>query len=150
MAATSAFVARCFSRGAISLRRSLHDEPGSAGWSRYDMIDLVRELCGFRSAAVADENEALFSRIDRELPLEIFRFQSGDSHQGWVVPDNWRVRRAKVFRDGAEVFDGTNHALGVGYYSRSFSGPLAWEELEPRLVTNRDLPGAYMFHCMWQ
>ena len=31
-----------------------------------------------------------------------------------------------------------------------FEGELDWEDLKPHLVTNADLPDAYMFHCMWQ
>lgn len=115
-----------------------------------DMIGLAQALCAFRAGVVADGNDGLFARIAEEVPLEIFRFASGDTHNGWVVPDNWRVKRAKLFRDGVEVFDGTAHTLGVAYYSKSFSGELAWDALKPYLVTNPDLPEAYMFHCMWQ
>lgn len=111
---------------------------------------MVRELCAFRTAAVADENAALFARIHRELPLEIFRFASSDSHLGWIVPDNWRVKKARLLRDGVPVFDGLSHTLAVGYYSKSFAGELDWEELRPHLVTNPAMPDAYMFHCMWQ
>lgn len=115
-----------------------------------DMLALIRDLCAIPTAVVADGNEALFARIGRELPLRISRYRSGDKFNGWVVPDNWRVKRAKIFRDGKEVFDATGNSLGVGYYSRSFTGELDWAELVPKLVTNPDLPEAYMFHCMWQ
>ena len=115
-----------------------------------DVIGLIRDLCAFRTAAVGDENEGLFARINRELPLELFRFRSAETYQGWVVPDNWRVRRARIWRDGTVVFDGMSHALAVGYYSKPFSGDLQWEQLRDHLVTNPDLPGGFMFHCMWQ
>lgn len=114
------------------------------------IIALTRELCAFRTAVVADDNETLFARIGRELPLEIFRFASGERFNGWEVPQNWRVRRAKLYRDGREIFDGAGQALAVAYYSRSFSGALGWEELRPHLVSNPELPDALMFHCMWQ
>jgi aminopeptidase-like protein len=114
------------------------------------LLSLVRELCSFRTAVVADENEDLFERIEKEIPIELTRIPSGQTHNGWVVPDNWRVLRAKLFRDEVEVFDGTLNALGVGYYSKSYSGTLDWEELKQKLVTNPDLPDAYMFHCAWQ
>jgi aminopeptidase-like protein len=116
----------------------------------YGIIALARDLCAFRTAVVADENDAFFQRIGRELPLELFRFRSGDKFNGWVVPDNWRVKRAKLFKDGREVLDAATNALGVAYYSRSFNGEIDWEELKPRLVTNPALPDAFMFHCMWQ
>lgn len=114
------------------------------------MIALLRDLCAFRTAVVSDGNEGLFARIAQEMPLEIFRFRSGEAHNGWTVPQNWRVKRAKLSGDGREIFDGTKNPLGVAYYSKSFSGTLSREKLESYLVTNPALPDAYMFHCMWQ
>lgn len=114
------------------------------------IIDLARELCSFVTGVVADDNEGLFNRIAEELPLEIFRFPSGKTYNGWTVPQNWRVRKATLKKDGKVVFDGTSHTLGVGSYSRSFQGELDWHELQSHMVTNPHLPEAYMFHCMWQ
>ena len=131
-------------------RASPEETTSSELVDRDDILSLTRDLCAIRSSVVSDGNEALFSRIGDEVPLSLFRIASGDSFNGWVVPQNWRVKRAKLFRDGHEVFDGTENALGVGYYSKSFSGDLDWEELERHLVTNPRLPDACMFHCMWQ
>jgi aminopeptidase-like protein len=114
------------------------------------MLELVRDLCKFASGVVADDNEPLFARMAKELPLQVFRFKSGEKFNGWEVPQNWRVKRAKITRDGREIFDGKAHTLAVARYSKSFSGELSWEELKPRLATNSDLADAYMFHCMWQ
>lgn len=114
------------------------------------MYRLIKDLCGFATGVVADDNAPLFARIEKELPLEMFRFRSGDKHNGWLVPDNWRVLRAKLFRDDKEIFDGKSHTLGVGRYSKSFTGDMEWETLAPHLVSNPAQPEAYMFHCMWQ
>ena len=115
-----------------------------------DILPLARELCAFRSGVVADDNEPLFARLCAELPFTLHRFATGETHNGWVVPKNRRVHMAKNSRDGEVLYDGTVHALGVGIYSRSFEGELDWEELKPYLVTNPDLPGAYIFHSMWR
>lgn len=114
------------------------------------MIDLARDLCGYATGVVADESEALFARMQEEVPLTIRRYRSGDTYNGWVVPQNWRVHKAEIRRDGRIVFDGRSHTLGVARYSKSFAGALDWDELKPHLVTNAELPDAYMFHCMWQ
>ncbi len=115
-----------------------------------DLLSLTRELCAFRTGVVADANEALFARIAGELPLTLHRWRSGDSYNGWLVPDNWRVERALLKKNGKTVFDASAHALGVAYLSQSFHGRLDWDELQPHLVTNPQLPEAYMFHCQWQ
>lgn len=99
---------------------------------------------------MADGNEALFARVAQELPIELLRIPSGSQHNGWVVPDNWRVVSCQIWQDGHLIFDGAGQSLCVGYYSKSFKGDLSWEELDQHLVTNPDLPDGYMFHCEWQ
>jgi aminopeptidase-like protein len=99
---------------------------------------------------VADDNKELFARIDQEIPLQTFCYTSGESFNGWVVPQNWRVKTAKIYREGVEVFNGQAHPFGVGFYSRPFQGNITLNELAQHVVTNPDLPDAYMFHCMWQ
>jgi aminopeptidase-like protein len=114
------------------------------------MNTLIRDLCQFATGVVADDNEKLFARIGRELPLRILRWRSGDSYNGWQVPDNWHVRKAELRQGGRVVFDGRSHTLGVARYAKSFQGRLDWEALKPRLVTDPGLPEAYVFHCVWQ
>lgn len=111
---------------------------------------LITELCAFATGVVADDNARLFERLCQELPFELRRWRSGDRFNGWEVPQNWRVKKAELRRDGKVVFDGRSHTLGVARYAKSFAGRLDWEDLKPRLVTNPDLPQAYVFHCMWQ
>lgn len=113
-------------------------------------LALTRDLCVPHTGVVAAGNEALFARLGQELPLQLHRWRSGDSHNGWLVPDDWRVEHATISRDGQVLFDGTAHALAVGRYSRSFAGRLTWDELKAHLSTNPELPDAYVFHCMWQ
>lgn len=115
-----------------------------------NMKDLISDLCSYRTGVVSDENQMLFDRIAQEIPLELFSFRSGDSCNGWVIPSNWIVKKAVLYKGNEQIFDFSINTLGVGYYSKSFSGELDWEELLPHLVTNPELPDAFMFHCMWQ
>lgn len=115
-----------------------------------DILALTRELCAFATGVVADDNEALFERIGRELPVKLHRYPSGSTFNGWVVPELWRVERATVGRAGGRLFDGKSHVLGVATYSKSFQGELDFEDLRRHIVTNPDLPQAYVYHCMWQ
>ena len=114
------------------------------------VVSLTRELCAFMTGVVAEQNEALFERVNRELPFKVYRFASGSAYNGWTVPQLWRVEKAVVTRDGKEVFNGKSNALGVGIYSKSFQGELDFEELKEHLITNPNLPEAYLYHCMWQ
>lgn len=111
---------------------------------------LTAELCSFATGVVAEDNARFFARLAQELPLTLRRYPSGATHNGWVVPDLWKVQEATIRRDGRVVFDGLAHPLGVATYSRSFAGELDLEALDRHLVSNPKLPSAYMYHCMWQ
>ncbi|HYF03366.1 MAG TPA: DUF4910 domain-containing protein [Patescibacteria group bacterium] len=110
----------------------------------------TRELCTFKTGVVSDENKQLFEKMCEELPFELHRYPSGLESNGWTVPQAWRVKKAEVFKNGEKVFDGKDSALGVAYYSRSFSGKLPYEFFKNYVVTNSDVPEAHIFHCMWQ
>ncbi len=114
------------------------------------IVSLTRDLCEIPSSVVSSSNEQLFARIGREVPLRLHRYPSGQTYNGWTVPQDWRVERATISKDGRTVFVGTCNPLAVGYYSKSFHGRLSWEELQPRLVTHPKLAEAHVFHCMWQ
>ena len=111
---------------------------------------LTRDLCTFATGVVADANGPFFDRLCQELPLTLRRYPTGTAFNGWTVPKNWRVRRATVSRDGRVLFDGTRHPLAVATYSRPFRGEVDFEELKKHVVTRPDLPGAHVYHCMWQ
>jgi aminopeptidase-like protein len=99
---------------------------------------------------VADDNESFFGRIANELPLTIHRFPSGETYNGWVVQENWRVVKALIRHEGRVVFDGKCHVLAVASYSKSFEGELDFEDLKQHVVTDAGRPEAVVYHCMWQ
>jgi hypothetical protein len=70
------------------------------------MQELIRDLCRFATGVVADDNAPLFARIARELPLEMFRFKSGETYNGWQVPQNWRVKRTKLALEARRILSG--------------------------------------------
>ena len=114
-----------------------------------DFLDLTRELCGHSTGIVTEGNKAFFDRVDRELPLQLFSYRSGEEFNGWVVPHSWKVVKAEIRKEGEVVFDGTQHRLGVAHYSRSFRGTVNFDELKAHLFSNPNLPDAYMWHCSW-
>ena len=107
---------------------------------------LFTPVCG----VVTPGNEKLFRTIKEILPVKVHQYKSGAKYNGWIIPNSWEVKKAKVYLDGCEVFDGTNHPLGVASYSKSFSGTLNWEKLKKHVHTRPDVPNAYGYHCMWQ
>ena len=110
---------------------------------------LTRDLCEIRSGIVCDGNEELFRRIGQELPLDIFRYRSGEEYNGWIIPDNWTVQEANIYFDGRLIYDGTINALGVAHYSNSFEGEVDLDTLKKHIFSIPSLPDAHVFHCNW-
>jgi len=115
-----------------------------------DIRALTQELCGWTTGVVADDNEPFFRRLQLELPLTLHRYASGESFNGWTVPECCHVRRATIHKNGRLVYDAAAHPLGVAMNSQSFHGELSLDELRSKLVTNPKRPDAIMFHCAWQ
>ena len=53
-----------------------------------DACELTRDLCQFETGVVADGNEALFACLSRQLSFKRYSFRSGDTFNGWSVPNN--------------------------------------------------------------
>ena len=96
---------------------------------------LTRDLCGIKSGIVCDGNAKLFRRIGQELPLDIFKYRSGDEYNGWVIPDNWTVQEAYIYFDGKLIYDGATNALGVAQYSNSFEGEVDLDTLKKHILS---------------
>lgn len=129
---------------------TLDPSPQATAGDRRAILDLTRELCGFRTGVVAAGNEAMFARIGREIPLVVHRFASGESHNGWCVPPLCDVGEVRVTRDGVTVLRGDEHPLVVAAGSLPFSGELDLADLRAHLVSDPDRPDAHVFHCIWQ
>ncbi len=115
-----------------------------------EILKLAKELCQFSTGVVADENIGLFKRIEKEIELKYIEFKSGSTFNGWLVPKNWRVKKANIFKDGKLLFNAALNHIGVARYSKSFSGRMSLTELKRHLVTNPNLPNSTIFHCAWQ
>ena len=110
---------------------------------------LTRDLCAIKSGIVCDGNAKLFRRIGQELPLDIFKYRSGEEYNGWVIPDNWTVQEACIYFDGKLIYDGATNALGVAQYSNSFEGEVDLDTLKNHIFSIPSLPDAHVFHCNW-
>lgn len=109
-------------------------------------MPLFAELMELALGVSQPDNRKALDAIARRVPLEITAVQSGAEHNGWVVPDEWHVRRATIARDGRVLFDGTCHPLAVAGYSSGFRGRVSKAELDQHVFTNAHFPHDYVFH----
>jgi aminopeptidase-like protein len=114
------------------------------------MLALTRELCAFPTGVVAPGNGPLFERLAGELPLELHRWPSGETFNGWVVPTLRQVRTGSIRHAGRVVLDAREHPLAVALHARSFTGRVTREELDRHLHSEPAVPDAFGFHWWWQ
>lgn len=108
--------------------------------------DLFGELMQLSLGVSQPDNRRALEAIGRRIPMRVTAVPSRAEHNGWVVPDEWHVKRATISHLGRVMFDGTTHPLAVAGYSSSFSGRIAKAELDRHVASNADFPRAYVFH----
>lgn len=116
----------------------------------HGILGLTDDLCRHRVGVAAPGNGALFDRVAEELPIRLHAFASGESHNGWRVPDEWAVEEATIWCGDRLIDDAGGHPLGVASQSRGFEGELSLDELRRHLVSDPERPNARIFHCRWQ
>jgi aminopeptidase-like protein len=109
-------------------------------------MDLFAQLLEIRIGVAQAENEQAFELMQGVLPLRIHTYPSGREHNGWIVPHDWRVRRASIERDGEVLFDGAVHPMAVAGYSSSFQGTVSKSELDEHVFYRDDFPHAFVFN----
>ena len=117
--------------------------------SEYNFLDLTKDLCAIKTGIVEKNNDVFFNKVEKEIPLRYFSVPSGSEYNGWVVPDQWSVKKASIYFNNNEIYDGTKHPLGVAHYSQSFSGKLNLNDLKKHLYYNEKIRDANMYHCSW-
>ena len=85
-----------------------------------------------------------------DVVYQDFEFKSGQEFNGWVIPNNWKVIEAKIFKDGKIIYNGQDHPLGVIAYSSSYEGKISKKELIKHIHTAPKRPEAIPFHFRLQ
>ncbi|MEZ4386121.1 MAG: DUF4910 domain-containing protein [Candidatus Krumholzibacteriia bacterium] len=114
-------------------------------------LEMVQELAPMRRVICAPDYDRALGYLGTLLPFTVHEYPAGGTpHNGWVIPPRWQVREASLRKDGALVYDGLAHPLGVIALSAPFRGRLDLEELRPHLHVHHDHPDAIPFHYRQQ
>lgn len=111
---------------------------------------LFREVLRLNLGIAQADNQRAMELIGTQIPLQVQSFSSRSEHNGWVIPDQWTVRKALIKHGSKTMFDGKVHPLAVAQMSSSFTGRVSKEELDRHVYFNREVPEAYVYHCRYQ
>lgn len=112
-------------------------------------LKLFERALSLHIGVAQSANAELLGLVSEIHPLQVHAYPSGREHNGWVIPRDWRVRRARITHKGKPLFDGTVHPLAVAGSSSSFNGIVSKAELDRHVFFNRDLADSFVFHCIY-
>ena len=114
-----------------------------------NIVNTVAALLSLDLGIAQPDNLKLLEQLSEHYPIELLRFPSGREHNGWVVPPEWKVRKALISRNGEILFDGTVHPLAVARNSISFRGTIDKATLDSHIFYKRDRPDTYVYHNLF-
>ncbi len=114
------------------------------------MLDLLHELAPLRRTIAAPDYDRAVARLCQELPFQVHEYPADEAHNGWVIPPRWEAVEAVIRKDGALIYDGLTHPLGVIALSAPFAGTVDLAELQLHLHFHHDHPDAIPFHYRQQ
>ena len=110
-------------------------------------MEILKRIDGLPIAPISDGADEQNRILREELPFKIWEYESGQEHNGWIVPQKWEVVKAEIKKDGQLIYDGKKHPLGVIGYSRSFKGKVSLSELKNHLYYFKKSPDDIVYHC---
>jgi len=100
--------------------------------------DLASDLYPFPYSITGPGNDNSIIRLCKELPFDIYKYSSGQSLNGWLIPPSCIVEKAELRKNGDLIYDGKISPLGVPSQSNSFVGELSLDDLKPHLFVSED------------
>ena len=62
------------------------------------MLQLTSKLCKFNTGVISDDNERLFDLINSIIPLNYYKYKSGEEFNGWLVPKTGELKKLKYLK----------------------------------------------------
>jgi len=111
------------------------------------MMEILQRIDGLAIAPVSDGADEQNRILREELPFKVWEYESGQEHNGWIVPQKWEVIKAEIKKDGQLVYEGKKNPLGVIGYSQPFKGKISLAELKKHLYYFEKSPDDIVYHC---
>ena len=109
-------------------------------------MEILNVLTPLNRVICSTDYDRTISYLANIAPFRVLKFGPGIEHNGWVIPAKWDLLEASIHKDGALVYDGTAHPLGVIAFSAPFSGSVTREQLRAHLHYDHRYDHALTFH----
>jgi aminopeptidase-like protein len=110
------------------------------------MMKILEDLAPLNRVICSSDYDRTIEYLKKILPFKIIEYSSQEEYNGWVIPQKWDVREAKISRNGEVVYNGMSHPLAVIALSASFRGKVDREELKRHLYYDHRYDDSIPFH----
>ena len=112
--------------------------------------NLFEDLYKINRSLLGSENNKALARINREYPVIVHTFDSGESVGDWVIPDEWVLHNASLTDDHGNIICTTKESvLRVVNYSESVDQELSLKQLLKHIHTSKVLPNSYPYRTSY-
>jgi len=107
------------------------------------LFPLTRSIAG-------DGNRETLKILQELIPLEIKEYPSGEKVYDWVIPDEWKIRKAWIKdKEGNKLIDFEQCNIHLINYSEPVKGTFSFDELQSHLYYHETLPEAIPYRTTY-
>lgn len=113
-----------------------------------EMKEFINKFWMLNRTAVNEDTDKLVNYLKDSLDAEIIEVKSGEECLSWVIPENWKVKKAQLkTKDGRVVVDFQENPLYLWTHSVSYKGEISRDDLIDKHVSfNPKMPDEIIYH----
>lgn len=109
------------------------------------MKTIIDDLYPMNRCLLGEGYDNALLYIDKLIPLDVLKYESGTQVGTWTVPDEWVVHDAWVTKDGQPFLDYKTDPLSLVVGSLPFKGTISLEEIKKNLHYSDEQPSAFLY-----
>lgn len=113
-----------------------------------DMKEFISKFWMLNRTSVNEDTDKLAKYLKDKLNAEIIKANSGEECLSWIIPENWKVKKAQLkTKNGQVVVDFEDNPLYLWTHSVSYKGEISKDELLDKHVSfNPKMPDEIIYH----
>jgi aminopeptidase-like protein len=109
------------------------------------MIKLISKHLNKNRTIVSKDSSDFASDLAKNYNATIHEFKSGSDFSTWVVPPEWNVNKAALYKNGKKIYGYKDSNLFLAPYSVPFKGKISKKDLIEHTLINSKMPDSLSY-----
>ena len=107
-------------------------------FSLFEVDIFLKDLFNLNRSLAGNENRRTLRYIQKNIPIKIKSFQSGEKVFDWKVPNEWKIKKAYIKDSlGNKLVDIKKNYLHVASYSQAVNKKINFFELKKKIIVGK-------------